>query len=61
MYQVAEHNKIKQEVVDNFLATVDRALSWNDHIHNLQVDAYHYKWNAATRHAIVDGLRKIYK
>jgi hypothetical protein len=54
-------NKKQQQVIDNFLSTLDTTLPIVDHFRNALRDALLYKWNSEIKVAIMTGIEDAYE
>ena len=60
--KLASGKSVKRIAVENFLGsltTEGESAEWNAYM-NLDMDAELYKWNAATKKAIRNGIRKTF-
>lgn len=59
--ELAGSRKAKRIAVENFLGTMDPALSADTHRANMYMDADLYQWNSVTRIAILTGIAMAYE
>ena len=57
--KLAARSGVRRIAVENFLISLGD-MSYSDAVANLNDDTASYKWNAPTRNAILDGIRKAY-
>jgi len=58
--RLSSRKGVRKIAVENFLISLNDA-SYSDAMANLRRDTDLYKWNASTRKAISDGIRKAYQ
>ena len=55
--RLASRKGARRIAVENFLGSMDPAISGRDHLKNLFADVAAYRWSSSTQHAIAAGIR----